>query len=95
MKYFPIIGIVALLIVATLFFYPKPRITGELDGFIGPNEESLRTEYTCIGISYDFCPDWPDYGCDYLCYGTPVDPHCFIEATANNQQTKTPIACPN
>lgn len=64
-----------------VFFFPKERVIGGLRGGpIAPGETAYREDYTCIGIAYDFCPDWPDYGCDYLCFGVVIGRTCSLES---------------
>lgn len=73
----------ALLILglSIVFFYPKQRLVGGLRGRpIGPGESAYREDYTCIGIPYDFCPNWLDYGCDYMCFGLVTGENCTVEA---------------
>lgn len=63
-----------------IFFYPKQRVVGGLRGGpIAPGERAYREDYTCIGVKYDFCPEWPDYGCDYLCFGLVTGETCTLE----------------
>ena len=73
--------ILAILIgVAALWFYPKARVVGGLRGGpIGPGESDYREDFACLGVAYDCCPDWPDYGCDKLCFGWTVGRTCSIE----------------
>lgn len=72
--------LIALLSLIIVFFYPKERVVGGLRGGpIAPGETAYRQDYTCIGISYDFCPNWPDYGCDYLCFGMLANRTCTVE----------------
>lgn len=76
------ISLVLLVIVLLIiFFFPKQRVVGGLRGGpIAPGETAYREDYTCIGIAYDFCPNWPDYGCDYLCCGVIIDRICSLES---------------
>ena len=87
----------ALLIGAVIVFYPKPRVVGGLNGMIGPGQQAYREDFKCLGVPYDFCPNWPDYGCDYLCYGLTYDRQCTTETFAvsdqGSQTTRTPTPC--
>lgn len=62
-----------------VFFYPKKRVVGGFRGLVDPGQTLYREEFLCFGIKYDFCPPWPDYGCDYLCYGIVYNKKCFNE----------------
>lgn len=86
---------VALLLAAAAFFFPKERVVGGLRGGpIGPGETAYREDYTCVGVPYDFCPNWPDYGCDYLCFGIVTSRTCSMETYQETQGiTRIPIAC--
>jgi hypothetical protein len=65
---------------AVLCFFPKERVVGGLRGGpIAPGETAYREDYVCVGIGYDFCPNWPDYGCDRLCFGVVTARTCSIE----------------
>jgi len=89
-----IILLVILLVSLTAFFYPKERVVGGLRGLIGPGQNSYREEFSCFGIKHDFCPQWPDYGCDLLCYGIVYDRTCFNEVYESGTGTqKTEITC--
>ncbi len=69
-----------LLVASVLWFFPKERVVGGLRGGpIGPGESAYREDYVCLGVPYDFCPNWPDYGCDRLCFGAVVTRTCSIE----------------
>jgi hypothetical protein len=71
---------VALLVASFLWAFPKERVMGGLrSGPIGPDEAAYREDYLCLGVRYDFCPNWPDYGCDRLCFGAVVARTCSIE----------------
>lgn len=71
---------IALLIGIILWAFPKERVVGGLRGGpIGPGESAYREDYVCLGVPYDFCPNWPDYGCDRLCFGAVVARTCSIE----------------
>ena len=75
--------ILTLLILSLMivFFYPKERVVGGLRGGpIGPGETAYREDYTCTGFAYDFCPNWPDYGCDRLCFGLVSGRTCSLES---------------
>lgn len=72
---------ILLIVLLIIFFFPKQRVIGGLRGGpIAPGETTYRQDYTCIGIAYDFCPNWPDYGCDYLCFGAVVGRSCSLES---------------
>lgn len=91
-----VIILIAVIVIASLsvFFYPKKRVVGGLRGFIGPNETAYREEYSCFGIKHDFCPPWPDYGCDLLCYGLIFDKKCYTETVQGGSKLiKTPTTC--
>ena len=87
----------ALLIGAGIVLYPKPRVIGGIHGMMGPGSQAYREDFKCLGIPYDFCPDWPDYGCRYFCYGLTTDRQCSIETFNVSEQspgiTRTPTAC--
>jgi hypothetical protein len=71
---------VALLVALVLWVFPKERVVGGLqDGPIGPGESAYREDYVCLGVPYDPCPNWPDYGCDRLCFGAVVARTCSVE----------------
>jgi hypothetical protein len=75
-----IVVIIMILIAVVLFFYPKERVVSGLRGGpVAPGETAYREDYTCVGIKYDFCPNWPDYGCDYLCFGMVSYRVCTLE----------------
>jgi hypothetical protein len=77
-KIFTSLIILSLLII---FFYPKERVVGGLRGGpIAPGETAYREDYTCLGVSYDYCPSLPDYGCDKLCFGMVTDRICTVES---------------
>ena len=57
-----VLGVV-LLVALVLWAFPKERAVGGLRGGpIGPGESAYREDYVCLGVPYDFCPNWPDYG---------------------------------
>jgi hypothetical protein len=89
--------LVTLLILALtiLFFFPKERVVGGLRGGpISPGETAYREDYTCTGVAYDFCPNWPDYGCDYLCFGIVSNRSCTLESyEVERGVTRVPAAC--
>jgi hypothetical protein len=69
-----------LLVVILLCAFPKERVVGGLRGGpIAPGAAAYREDYVCLGVRYDFCPNWPDYGCDRLCFGAVVARTCSIE----------------
>ena len=71
---------VVLVASIVLLFYPKERVTGGLRGGpIGPGASAYREDRACIGVPHNFCPNWPDYGCDRLCFGLTVGRVCSIE----------------
>jgi hypothetical protein len=71
---------VALLVAFVLWVFPKERVVGGLQGGpIGPGESAYQEDYVCLGVPYDFCPNWPDYGCDRLCFGAVVARTCSVE----------------
>jgi hypothetical protein len=83
-----------LCIAALIVFSPKERVVGGLRGGpIGPGESEYREDYQCLGIASEFCPDWPDYGCDYLCYGLVYDRECSFETLESGGVTREPTAC--
>ena len=64
--------------ISVAVFYPKERVVGGLRGGPLPSNASAYVEtYECLGLKRDFCPPWPDYGCDYLCYGIRYNKKCF------------------
>jgi hypothetical protein len=68
------------LLAVLLWAFPKERVVGGLRGGpIGPGEAAYREDYVCLGVEYDFCPNWPDYGCDRLCFGGLVARTCSVE----------------
>ncbi len=74
------LAVVAVLTATVVWFFPKERVFGGLRGGpIGPGENAYREDYVCLGISYDYCPDWPDYGCDRLCFGLVTGRTCSME----------------
>ena len=77
-----------ILLILVVFFFPKARVIGGLRGFIGANEVSYREEYDCIGIENNFCPDWPDYGCDLQCYGLVVNKQCYNQSIGSKTKTE-------
>lgn len=83
MKKKNLIILIAILIIVVaagiLVFNPPKRVKGGLRGEIVPNSPTYREEYQCFGIERDFCPSWPDYGCDHLCYGFIYGEKCFLE----------------
>lgn len=82
------------LVTASLVFYPKQRVIGGLRGGpIGLNETAFRVDYACIGVEYDFCPNWPDYGCDYLCVGWLAKRTCSLETYTQQGLVQSPTAC--
>lgn len=88
------LALLALLVAAVTAFDPPRRVRGGLRG--GPiawDESAYREEYRCLGIRRDFCPPWPDYGCDYLCYGITYGRACFIETYTRQGLQKQPTAC--
>ncbi len=75
-----VIALVVAAIITVLVFNPPKRVIGGLRGGpIAPNDYAYREEYKCLGLKRDFCPPWPDYGCDLLCYGIVYDQQCYIE----------------
>jgi len=90
-----VIAVVALLIVIVLWACPKERVVGGLRGGpIGPGESAYREDTICLGVSYDFCPDWPDYGCDRLCFGAVVGRTCSIETYESEEGLiRAPAEC--
>ena len=77
------------LVLLFAFFYPKERVVGGLRGFVHVNQTAYREDYDCFGVPYDFCPPWPDYGCDYLCYGIVFNKQCFNQTVSG----KTRVPC--
>lgn len=88
---------VCVLVIVVLVFLKQQRVVGGLRGGpIGPNESAYREDYKCLGIPYDFCPNWPDYGCDYLCYGFVYAKECSIETFKGGDTpgfVREPTAC--
>jgi hypothetical protein len=86
---------VVVLIAVVLWLWPKERVVGGLRGGpIGPGETAYREDLVCLGVKYDFCPNWPDYGCDRLCFGAVVDRTCSIESYEPAEgRVRTPTAC--
>jgi hypothetical protein len=85
-----------LLVIAVLLWaFPKERVVGGLRGGpIGPGESAYREDYLCLGIKSDVCPNWPDYGCDRLCYGAVVRQTCTIETYDPERGVLTvPVEC--
>lgn len=78
-----------------VFFYPKKMVIGGLRGGpIGPSESAYLEEYGCLGFKRDFCPPWPDYGCDLLCYGITYNKKCSTHSfDSAGQNVKSPINC--
>ena len=85
--------LIILVLILAFTFYPRKRVENELRGFIAPNATTIRAEYSCFGVSYDFCPEWPDYGCDFLCYGITYGKKCFNETATSSGTQKVPIEC--
>ena len=88
-----VITIIAV-IMGALIFNPPKRIKGGLRG--GPidlNKSAYLEEYQCFGFKKDFCPPWPDYGCDHLCYGITYSKKCFMETYTINGFQKVPSEC--
>ena len=78
-----LIIIVVLIFISAIYFsmFPQRRIVGGLRGGpIAPIEQVLVTKYSCFGIPYDYCPPWPDYGCDALCYGIVYGKKCYEQS---------------
>ncbi len=74
--------------------FPKERVVGGLRGGpIGPGETAYREDYVCLGLKYDFCPDWPDYGCDRLCFGAVVARTGSIETNVDAAPVRVPVEC--
>jgi len=93
-KHIQIIIVIAVLIALVVFFFPKERVVGGLRGFIDKSDVAYKEEYDCIGIAHDFCPNWPDYGCDLQCYGMTFNKKCYNEFIgADNKITKTEATC--
>jgi len=88
-----IIITVCVLVILLIVFYPKKRVVGGLRGFIMMNHSVYREEYSCLGIPNDFCPPWPDYGCDYLCYGLIYNRRCYNETAEIGGTKKTETEC--
>ncbi len=83
-----------LCIAAMIWFSPKPRVIGGLRGGpIGPGEQAYREDFACLGFPTEFCPNWPDYGCDYLCYGVVYGRECSVETFTDGGLTRQPTEC--
>jgi len=84
-----------LLAAILLWAFPKQRVVGGLRGGpIPPGEAAYREDYVCLGVGYDFCPNWPDYGCDRLCFGAVVARSCSIETyDAAEGLVRAPAEC--
>jgi hypothetical protein len=85
----------ALLVAIVLWAFPKERVVGGLRGGpIGPGQAAYREDYVCVGLRYDFCPNWPDYGCDHLCFGAVVGRRCSVETyEAATGMVRMPAEC--
>jgi hypothetical protein len=85
----------ALLVAIVLWVFPKERVVGGLRGGpIGPGQAAYREDYACLGAKYDFCPNWPDYGCDRVCFGVVVARTCSIETYDEVEGVvRTPVEC--
>ncbi len=95
-KIFIIIIAVIVVLSLSMFFYPKKNIIDGSRGFIELNETYYTKEYSCFGIKHNFCPPWPDYGCDSLCYGLIFDKKCYTSIyNVNSEEIKTQITCNN
>ena len=89
-----ILIVILSLVLISAFFYPKQRVFGGRGGPIAINGKVYLEEYSCFGIKYNFCPNWPDYGCDLLCYGLVFDKKCYNETYEDGgKHTKMPISC--
>lgn len=90
-----VLAVAAVLAAAVWFFYPRPRVIGGLRGGpIAPGESAYREDFACIGIPYDFCPPWPDYGCDYWCLGLVTHRTCTMETYEMQAGlTRDPVPC--
>lgn len=90
-----IISIIIVLGLLTALFYPKKIVVGGLRGGpITPGASAYLEEYKCFGIKQDFCPPWPDYGCDRLCYGLTYDKTCSIQSFESDDQiTSSTTTC--
>lgn len=84
-----------LLAAILLWAFPKERVVGGLRGGpIAPGEAAYREDYVCLGLRYDFCPNWPDYGCDRLCFGAVMARTCSIETyDAAEGLARIPAVC--
>lgn len=84
-KTFKIVMILLLIVLGSVvFFWPKHRITGGFPGkLVGENQRFYMEEYSCFGISRDFCLPWPDYGCDYFCHGILFNKKCYEQYYTN------------
>jgi len=88
--------IVVTILTCILFLFPKQRVIGGLRGGpIAPGQTAYREDYTCIGIKLNFCPNWPDFGCIYLCSGIITNKTCSIEKYDGVSMNRTPVACIN
>lgn len=89
-----ILSIVVVIVAGALVFNPRDMVIGGLSGGpIGPEESSYLEEYRCFGIKRDFCPPWPDAGCDHLCYGVVYGRKCFIQTNDNGIFRKEAAEC--
>jgi hypothetical protein len=86
MPFMTILLLLSVLSLTAIFFYPKERVVGGLRGGpVAPGETAYREDYTCTGFAFDFCPSWPDYGCDRLCFGMVAGRICSLESYDVNE----------
>jgi hypothetical protein len=88
--------VVAILVVAgavaLLLINPPHRTNGGLGGIMS-NLPAYLEEYQCLGVKKDFCPPWPDYGCDNLCYGVIYGKQCYMTGFEDGELYKNPTEC--
>jgi len=90
-----LLGGAVLLTAIVLWCFPKERQAGGMRGGpIAPSQSAYREDYICLGVKADFCPNWPDYGCDRLCFGAVVARACSIETyDAELGLSRVPTEC--
>lgn len=86
--------IVVSILACALFLYPMQRVIGGLRGGpIAPGQTAYREDYTCLGIKLNSCPNWPDFGCIFLCSGIITNKTCSIEQYDSVSMNRMPVAC--
>lgn len=90
-KIFIVLGV---LILAAVFLYPKEWVVGGWQG--GPIPEGVPKDtqmYSCFGVKYNYCPGYPDYGCDRLCFGIVHSKKCVSQTYKNGVLSEEDAPC--